>query len=112
MNISLERWLPDGPKRTIEVTDYFFGPDASPEQIEELLAFDTQVGEEDTSLVESVQRGLTSAAYDRGRYAPEVETAELHFHQLLAAALRAQSTASPAASLASGGGLTSLRSKT
>jgi choline monooxygenase len=72
-NISLERWIPDGPRRTIEVTDYYFGPDASPEQIEELLAFDNQVGEEDTSLVESVQRGLDSGAVPQGRLMLESE---------------------------------------
>lgn len=72
-NISLERWVPDGDRRTIEVTDYFFGPDASAEQIEELLAFDNQVGEEDTSLVESVQRGLDSGAVPQGRLMLESE---------------------------------------
>ena len=73
MNISLERWVPDGPRRTIEVTDYFFGPDATSEQIEELLAFDNQVSEEDTSLVESVQRGLDSGAVPQGRLMLESE---------------------------------------
>jgi choline monooxygenase len=72
-NISLERWVPDGLRRTIEVTDYFFGPDASPEQIEELLAFDNQVGEEDTELVQSVQRGLGSGAVPQGRLMLESE---------------------------------------
>ena len=72
-NISLERWVPDGLRRTIEVTDYFFGPDASPEQIEELLAFDNQVGVEDTSLVESVQRGLDSGMVPQGRLMTESE---------------------------------------
>ena len=72
-NISLERWVPDGLGRTIEVTDYFFGPDASAEQIEELLAFDDQVGREDTSLVEAVQRGLDSGAVPQGRLMLESE---------------------------------------
>jgi choline monooxygenase len=72
-NVSLERWVPDGTGRTIEITDYFFGPDASAEQIEELLAFDDQVGREDTSLVESVQRGLDSGAVPQGRLMLESE---------------------------------------
>jgi choline monooxygenase len=72
-NISLERWLPDGPKRTTEVTDYFFGPDVSEHEIEELLAFDNQVGEEDVSLVESVQRGLDSGAVPQGRIMTQSE---------------------------------------
>jgi choline monooxygenase len=72
-NISLERWLPDGPRRTIEATDYFFGPGASPEEIDELIAFDNQVGEEDVSLVESVQRGLDSGMVPQGRLMAESE---------------------------------------
>jgi carnitine monooxygenase subunit len=66
-NISLERYLPDGLRRTIEVTDYFFGADVSDEEIEELLAWDNQVAEEDVSLVQSVQRGLDSGVVSQGR---------------------------------------------
>jgi phenylpropionate dioxygenase-like ring-hydroxylating dioxygenase large terminal subunit len=72
-NIGLERYVPDGPARTIEVTDYYFGPDASPEEIEELMAWDSQVGEEDVSLVQSVQRGLDSGAVQQGRLMEESE---------------------------------------
>ncbi len=72
-NVSLERWLPDGPKRTVEVTDYYFGPDASTAEIDELMAWDNQVGEEDVSLVESVQRGLDSGAVPQGRLMVESE---------------------------------------
>jgi phenylpropionate dioxygenase-like ring-hydroxylating dioxygenase large terminal subunit len=72
-NVSIERWIPDGLKRTIEVTDYYFGPEASPKEIEELMAWDNQVGEEDVSLVESVQRGLDSGAVPQGRLMVESE---------------------------------------
>ena len=40
--------------------------------------------QEDIAICESVQRGLCSESYDRGRYAPGVEMGEHHFHQLLA----------------------------
>jgi phenylpropionate dioxygenase-like ring-hydroxylating dioxygenase large terminal subunit len=66
-NVSLERYLPDGLRRTIEVTDYYFGTDASADEIGELMAWDNQVAEEDVSLVESVQRGLESGAVPQGR---------------------------------------------
>jgi choline monooxygenase len=66
-NLSIERWIPDGTKRTIEVTDYFFAPDALAEDIEELVAWDTQVAEEDVALVEAVQRGLDSRMVPQGR---------------------------------------------
>ena len=72
-NIALERWLPDGPARTVEVTDYFFEPGAPAAEIEELMAWDTQVAEEDTALVESVQRGLDSAMVPQGRLMAESE---------------------------------------
>ncbi len=72
-NVALERWLPDGSGRTIEVTDYFFEPDAPPGEIEELMAWDSQVAEEDTALVESVQRGLDSRTVLQGRLLPESE---------------------------------------
>lgn len=72
-NVSLERWLPDGTHRTIEVTDYFFAPDVPAPEIEELMAWDSQVAEEDVSLVESVQRGLDSGAVPQGRLMEESE---------------------------------------
>ena len=72
-NISLERYNPDGARRTVEVTDYYFGTDASTEEIEELMAWDSQVAEEDVSLVESVQRGLDSGVVPQGRLMGESE---------------------------------------
>ena len=44
---------------------------------------------EDIEICESVQVGLSSPSYDRGRYAPRVEQGEHHFHRLVARALRA-----------------------
>ena len=39
---------------------------------------------EDEEVVESVQRGVRSRLYDRGRYSPRRETGAHHFHKLLA----------------------------
>jgi choline monooxygenase len=72
-NISMERYLPEGLRQTIEVTDYYFGTDASAEAIEELMVWDNQVAEEDVSLVQSVQRGLDSGAVPQGRLMGESE---------------------------------------
>ena len=66
-NISVERYLPDGVGQTIEVTDYYFGVDADTNRIDELMAWDNQVAEEDVALVQSVQRGLASGAVPQGR---------------------------------------------
>jgi len=43
---------------------------------------------EDIAICESVQVGLHSTSYERGRYAPRVEIGEHHFHRLLAAQYR------------------------
>jgi choline monooxygenase len=72
-NIALERWLPDGPARTIEVTDYYFLPGVDAADVDDLLAFDSQVSDEDTALVETVHRGLASGAVPQGRLMPESE---------------------------------------
>jgi choline monooxygenase len=43
-----------------------------------------RVEQEDEGIVESVQRGVRSRLYDRGRYSPTRETGVHHFHRLLA----------------------------
>ncbi|HUQ42702.1 MAG TPA: SRPBCC family protein [Candidatus Limnocylindrales bacterium] len=43
-----------------------------------------RVEREDEAIVESVQRGVRSRIYDRGRYSPTRETGVHHFHRLLA----------------------------
>jgi len=72
-NIALERWVPDGLGRTIEVTDYWFGADVPAAIVQEVLDFDEQVGQEDTDLVVSVQAGLNSGAVKQGRLMRESE---------------------------------------
>ena len=42
---------------------------------------------EDEEVVESVQRGVSSRLYDRGRYSPRREVGTHHFHTLLARAM-------------------------
>lgn len=42
---------------------------------------------QDQAVVRSVQRGIRSRFYDRGRYSPSRETGVHHFHRLLASAL-------------------------
>jgi len=83
--------VPLGPDRTAVIFDFFFrdtdGPKAG-EFIERSIAASHRVQEEDVAICESVQRGLGSPAYDRGIYAPAIETAAHHFHRLLAADLQ------------------------
>ena len=38
---------------------------------------------EDQDIVEATQRGVSSRAYDRGRYSPTKEKGVHHFHKIL-----------------------------
>ena len=49
-----------------------------------------RVEREDEAVVESVQRGVRSRLYDRGRYSPSREQGVHHFHRLLARAMAAE----------------------
>jgi choline monooxygenase len=50
---------------------------------------------EDEEVVESVQRGVRSRLYDRGRYSPRRETGTYHFHRLLQSMVEARPPAAP-----------------
>ena len=67
-----------------------FGPHASTEEIEEFMVWDNQVGEEDVSLVESVQRGLDSGAVPQGRLMVESEQLIADFQRRVRDALLAE----------------------
>jgi phenylpropionate dioxygenase-like ring-hydroxylating dioxygenase large terminal subunit len=66
-NLSLGPVWPEGPERTAGYLDYFFGAHVSDADAAELIAFDDQVGREDTALVESVQRGVRSRMIECGQ---------------------------------------------
>ena len=53
----------------------------------ELIAFDDQVGREDTALVESVQRGVASGLVETGRLLPESERLIADFQRKVVEAL-------------------------
>jgi choline monooxygenase len=83
--------VPLGPDRCRVDYEFYFaksqgeGEDSFAE--ESMEQADVTQGE-DMEICESVQTGLQSSAYDRGRYAPTVEMGEHHFHCLLASDLR------------------------
>ena len=72
-NLSIGPVVPAGPERTTGFLDYFFAEDADEAWIDDLLAFDDQLGREDARLVESVQRGVRSGLVERGRLLPRSE---------------------------------------
>jgi choline monooxygenase len=86
-NLSCGPILPIGPERTARYLDYFFAPDVDQAWIDELMALDDQIGREDTSLVEGVQRGVRSGALPEGHLLTESEQLVAHFQRLCSEAL-------------------------
>ncbi|KAJ6742021.1 CHOLINE MONOOXYGENASE CHLOROPLASTIC [Salix viminalis] len=77
--------LPLGPRKCQVIFDYFIETRLKDDKdfIERSLVDSESVQIEDIKLCEGVQRGLETPAYSSGRYAPTVENAMHHFHQLL-----------------------------
>ena len=86
-NLSIGPIVPTGPERTSRFLDYFAGPEVDEAWFEEMLAFDEQVGAEDTVLVERVQKGLRSGAVAHGHLLIESERLIAHFQRMLGDAL-------------------------
>lgn len=77
--------LPISPSECRVVFDWFLDSSLvhDKDYIESSIADSEVVQKEDITLCEDVQNGLSSPAYDVGRYAPRVEQAMHHFHCLL-----------------------------
>jgi choline monooxygenase len=86
-NLSIGPLLPAGPERSTAFLDYFFAADANGKWVEELLAFDRQVGAEDRVLVERVQKGVRSGIVNEGRLLAESEQLVARFQELVGSAL-------------------------
>ncbi len=86
-NISIGPVVPRTPHTTYRFLDYFFGPDVEQRWIDDLMAFDDQVGREDRILVEGVHRGVASGALERGVLMSRSEQLIGHFQALTRAAL-------------------------
>ena len=86
-NVSIGPIVPLAPDRTYRFLDYFFGPGVETAWIDDLLAFDDQVGREDRTLVEGVQRGMASGALEHGVLMSHSEQLIAHFQTLTATAL-------------------------
>ena len=86
-NLSCGPIVPIAPERTVRFLDYFFAPDVDDVWVEELTAFDDQIGREDAALVEGVQRGLRAGVLTDGRILSDSERLVAHFQGLCAEAL-------------------------
>jgi choline monooxygenase len=85
-NVSTNLIVPLSQDKTLTIFEWFFHDSASAkvqERMKKAIAFSDEVQQEDIGLCESVQRGLQSALYDRGRYSVKRENGVHHFHMLL-----------------------------
>jgi phenylpropionate dioxygenase-like ring-hydroxylating dioxygenase large terminal subunit len=87
LNFVAFAFMPLSPSRTLTISDYFFGDDASEEQIRDQMAFGRQVGIEDQALVESIQRAAASGGLAEGRLLLSSEHLIQHFQRLVERAL-------------------------
>jgi phenylpropionate dioxygenase-like ring-hydroxylating dioxygenase large terminal subunit len=86
-NLSIGPLAPAEPGRTDGFLDYFFPADADPDWVAGYLELDDQVGAEDRELVESVQRGIGSRAFEHGRLMLPSEELIAEFQRWVAAGL-------------------------
>jgi choline monooxygenase len=85
-NVSTNLIVPMSLDKTLTIFEWFFHDVASEtvqQRVKKAVAFSDEVQQEDIGLCESVQRGLQSATYDRGRYSVKRENGVHHFHMLL-----------------------------
>ena len=72
--------VPDGPEKTIQNIEWYLGADTPTEEEQAVIDFVDVVRREDFPLVESVQRGLHSQGYGRGRFAIDKDRTYLSEH--------------------------------
>ena len=87
-NLSIGPVWPVAPDRCRGFLDYFFAPGASERWIADFLAFDDQVGAEDTALVEAAQAGAGSGLVEDGHLLPHDEQLIAHFQAYVRERLR------------------------
>jgi choline monooxygenase len=106
-NFMVFQVVPDGPERTLETWDFYLeSTELNESERESVRYIDDVLQQQDIALVESVQRGMRTPAFDQGRivFDPAREGSGLsehgvhHFHGLILEAYR--SLAEPEQSVA------------
>lgn len=94
-NFMAWRFYPVGPEESHEVFDFFFEtPELNDAERQAIKFIDEVLQPEDIGLVESVQRGMQTPAFEQGRYLVDPEGSGLsehavhHFHGLVLDAYR------------------------
>jgi len=89
-NFMVLQVLPDGSERCTETWDFYFETsDLTPAEVEAARYIDEVLQRQDITIVESVQRGMRTPAFDQGRIVVDSEGSGLsehgvhHFHGLL-----------------------------
>jgi len=78
--------IPVSQNQTLVRFDFFYTEELNEnnkELIERSIQESDKIQNEDEMISKRVQEGLSSSGYQVGRYAPNVELAAYHFHQLL-----------------------------
>lgn len=86
-NLSIDIWIPDTTTTTKGFSEQYFGKGVPEQWKKDLIEFNRQVGEEDDTLTNSVQRGLNSGLPERGRFMTDSEVLVMHFEKLIVSAL-------------------------
>ena len=94
-NFMVWRFIPTGPQTTYEEFDFYFETDTpNDDEMEAIKFIDDVLQPEDIGLVESVQRGMQTPAFNRGRFLVDPEESGMsehavhHFHSLVLDAYR------------------------
>ena len=84
--LDVNRIVPLAPERTRVIFDFYFEEHAARDRdfVERSLAESDRIQRQDARICDSVQAGMRSRSFDRGRYAPRFEAGAHRFHCLLA----------------------------
>jgi choline monooxygenase len=85
-NMSSNIILPLGHDKTLTIFEWFFnepGTGEGWESVQQTIAFSDEIQQEDIEICETVQKGLHSRSYDRGRFSVKRENGVHHFQSLL-----------------------------
>ncbi len=85
-NTSINIIIPLGPDKTLTIFEWYFqqpGTGEGWDSMQTIIQFSDQIQQEDIEIVENVQKGLQSNAYDRGRFSALRENGVHHFQSLV-----------------------------
>ena len=85
-NTSINIIIPVGHDKTLTIFEWYFQQPGTGEgwnSMQEIITFSDQIQQEDIEICETVQKGLQSKAYDRGRFSVKRENGVHHFQSLI-----------------------------